>query len=216
MSVRIAKYVSGLVLLGAFTFAGASVATAQDMVHVHMGHVSEAWGDTPDGAGFLPTALAEAEIAQFHANLGAQKPDNLEWMQTHAMHVLNAIDPGMMANGPGLGYGVTAASAGVAKHIGIAAMTEGASENVTVHAPHVSEPANNAIAWVGEMSALVESIQAATSADEAAGASAELLVLANQLLDGADANGDGEISWQEGGLRVAELHMRIMRDGEEL
>ena len=68
-------------------------AMAKNMAHVHMGHVTDSWGDTPNEMGLLPTAIAEAEIAVQHAGFAADQLDNLEWMQTHAKHVLHAVDP---------------------------------------------------------------------------------------------------------------------------
>ncbi len=59
-----------------------------------------AWGDTPMGAGLLPTAIAAARIAATHAGLAARQPTNLEYMKTHAGHVLNAIDPTLSKDSP--------------------------------------------------------------------------------------------------------------------
>ena len=58
----------------------------------------------------------------------------------------------------------------------------------------------------------------ATSADEAAGLVAELNTLAQALLSGVDANGDGRTGWQEGegGLEVAETHGNLMKNAEGL
>ncbi len=218
MPVNAIKFFSKLAIIGVIATAGVSAAQAQSMSQVHMNHVSESWGDTPNEAGLLPTAIAEAEIAVFHANLAAQQLDNLDWMKTHAIHVMNAIDPSMAMEGPGLGYGVKQAAAGVAKHITIAAGEDDASENVKIHAVHISTSANNTLARVAEMIKNIETIQAATTAAAAAPAAEELAKHANQLLEGDDANGDGEISWEEGegGLRTAEKHMNIMRAGEDM
>ncbi|MDX1541362.1 MAG: hypothetical protein R3349_08145, partial [Geminicoccaceae bacterium] len=109
---------------------------AHGEAHAHMGHVSDAWEDTPDGMGFLPTARAEAEIAAEHAALAARQPDDLEWMQMHAAHVVHALDPSTEAAGPGLGYGVKPAAQGAAKHIVFASEAEDASDNVKLHAEH--------------------------------------------------------------------------------
>ncbi|MFV2003508.1 MAG: hypothetical protein ACC619_11070, partial [Paracoccaceae bacterium] len=185
---------------------------------VHMGHVTEGWFDTPDGIGLLPTAIAEAEIAITHANLAAQQPDNLDWMKAHSLHVLQAVDASAVMEGPALGFGVGMGGGGVAKHIGLAAEAEGATENIKAHAVHVASAAKNTSARVAEIIANVAAIQAATSAAEAAPIVAQMQQHADQLLNGADANGDGDIGWQEGegGLLVAAAHMQFMRDGENL
>ena len=194
------------------------VIAADTMAHTHMEHVSRAWGDTPDNMGFLPTAIEEAKIALFHANLAAQKPDNLEWMKTHALHVLNAIDPSLMQKGPGLGYGVKAAAAGIVKHIELAAASDDASDNVKTHAVHVATTARNTLDRVTEMVASINAIEAATSADQARPEVEALLARAQQLMDGRDANGDGDITWvqAEGGLQNSLKHMTIMINSEDM
>lgn len=186
--------------------------------HAHMGHVTDSWGDTPDEMGLLPTAIAEAEIAVTHAGFAADQLDNLEWMKTHAKHVLHAVDASAIEAGPGLGYGVKNAASGVAKHIGFAAGSDAATENVKLHAVHVATSANNTVARVDEIVQYVAQVLAASTAAEAAPAAKQMLRHARQLLDGRDANGDGNVSWKqdEGGLRASEKHMGFMRAGENL
>jgi hypothetical protein len=193
-------------------------AMAKNMAHVHMGHVTDSWGDTPDEMGLLPTAIAEAEIAVQHAGFAAEQLDNLEWMQTHAKHVLHAVDPSAIAEGPGLGYGVKNAAGGVAKHIGFAAESDAATENVKLHAVHVATSADNTLWRVDEVARYAWQVLAASTAAEAAPAAKQMLRHATQLLDGRDANGDGNVTWQqdEGGLRASEEHMGFMRAGENL
>ena len=55
-----------------------------------------------------------------------------------------------------------------------------------------------------------------TSADDAASLVAELDGLAQALLSGVDANGDGRTGWQEGegGLEVAQTHGNLMKQAE--
>ncbi len=218
MFMTIRNRIASIVIMAAVVAGGAAMAQAQNMAQVHMGHVTEGWKDTPEGRGLLPTAIAEAEIALKHAGLMMQQPDNLEWLKTHAGHVLHAIDPGAIEGGPGLGYGVLAAAAGTAKHIGLAAASEDASDNVKLHATHVAASANNTVDRVAEMKALIEKIMAATSASEAAAEAKKLQEHARQLLEGRDANGDGTVGWQkgEGGLNTAAKHMELMRKGEGL
>ena len=191
---------------------------AKNMAHVHMGHVGDSWGDTPDEMGLLPTAIAEAEIAVQHAGFAADQLDNLEWMKTHANHVLHAVDPNAIEAGPGLGYGVGNAASGVTKHIGFAAESDATTENVNLHAVHVAASADNTVARVDEIVQYVAQVQAASTAAEAAPATKQLLRHAKQLLDGRDANGDGKVSWKldEGGLKASDKHMGFMRAGENL
>ena len=193
-----------------------NLAAAENMSHAHMGHVMDGWGDTPDGKGLLPTAIAEAEIAIQHAGFAANKPGDLKWMQTHTRHVLHAIDPAIEASGPGLGYSVVAGAAGAAAHINYAAESDGASDNVRTHAEHVATASQNAVARAAEIVALGKEVLSAGSAADAAERVTQVVMLSEQLLTGEDGDGDGKISWQEGGLDVAKAHMGYMAKGEGL
>jgi hypothetical protein len=173
------------------------------------------FGDTPDNAGLLRTAAAEATIAENHARLGARTPDDLTMMQTHAGHVLHALDPTVVTSGPGQGYGVKKAATGVVSHIELAAAAEGASAAVKLHAGHVATSARNTVNRVDEIVALAQRIQAATSAADAAALFSQMVPLTQHLMAGADGNGDGRITWEEGegGLQQAEDHVMLLLRG---
>ncbi len=217
------RVLAGLTI-AALLAAGAQAVTTQEadaaskMSHAHMGHVMTAWKDAPNGMGFLPTAVAEAETAVKHANLVMQKPGDLAWMKLHTRHVFNALDPAMEAKGPGLGYGVINAANGAIKHINIAAKTEDASKNVRTHATHVATSAQNTVSRANQILAVGKKILGASTASDAAEHGGKLLILADQLLAGADADGNGKISWSEneGGLNTAAKHMMLMAKGENM
>ena len=206
----------GLAISALAVSATTGTAFAAKKSQAHMGHVSKSWNDTPGKAGLLPTAVEEAKIAAFHASAAAKKSDNLKWMQTHARHVINAVDPSVEAKGPGKGYGVLKAAAGAAKHIGIAAKQGDASDNVKTHAVHVGASAQNTVDRAKSIIATAQKILAATTAKAAAPLVKQMAKVAGQLQAGFDANGDGKIGWQkgEGGLGVATKHMGIMFKGE--
>lgn len=183
---------------------------------VHIGHVVNGFGDTPNRQGLLTTAMAEARIAAQHATLAMRQPGNLEYMKTHAGHVINAIDPTLVAAGPGLKYGLRKAALGVATHIELAAGAQGASPNVIAHSRHVAMSARNTVARADQLLALAQKVQTATSATEAAALVSQMASLADQLIAGADANADGKITWEqgEGGLQQCDEHMTLMLAGE--
>ena len=189
---------------------------AKNMSHMHMGHVLTSWQDTPEKKGLLPIARAEAEIAITHAGLAAKKPGDLAWMQMHTKHVLHAVDASKIKTGPGLGYGVRKAAQGVVKHINLAANSADASDNVKQHAVHVSASANNTDKRAAEMVKLVDKILQAQTAGQAVAYVSRMNEVAQQLIDGEDANGDGQITWHEGegGLAVVEKHMAAMAKAE--
>ena len=193
-------------------------APAANPAHTHIGHVMTSWRDTPNMVGFLPAAVADAKVAATHAGLAAKTPDNLQSAKLHAGHVLNALDPTLVAQGPGSGYGVKKAAAGALLHIGNAAKAEGASANVKTHTTHVSASLEDVVKWTDEAIATAQKIQAATSAAEASKLIAELAAQTAAISDGLDANKDGNIGWQagEGGLAQAQTHMALMMKGEGL
>jgi hypothetical protein len=179
-------------------------------VGLHIGHVVNGFGDTPGLQGLLPTAMAEARIAAQHATLAAAQPTNLPYMKTHAGHVIHALDPKLIAAGPGLGYGLKRAATQVAIHIELAAAAQGASPTVVTHSKHVATAARNTTARAEQLLALAQKVQAATSATEAAALVSQMVSLADQLIAGADTNGDGRITVEEGGLQLADEHVKLM------
>jgi hypothetical protein len=183
-------------------------------VGTHIGHVLNAFGDTPNGQGLLPTATSDARVAAQHATLAARNPANLDAMKLHAGHVINALDPTIVPAGPGSGYGVKKAATGVATHIDLAAKAPGASANVIMHANHVATCSKNTVQRADALIALAKQVQAATDAGAAAALVNQMIPLAQQLMAGVDTNGDGRITWEEGGLQQAEEHMTLMLAGE--
>jgi hypothetical protein len=205
----------GCILVGIALLAGAAAGQG-NMVQTHIGHVMTSMNGTPNQQGLLPTAFAEAKVAAQHAALAAKAPDNLDSMKLHAGHVLHAVDPSVEAKGPGLGYGVKRAAAGVATHIELAAKSEGASANVKTHSAHVSAAANEVVKRADALLAVAQKIRAAASAADAAPLVAQLTTLAQELASGTDANKDGRVNWGpgEGGLQQAQQHMELLIKGE--
>ena len=208
--LRIAVFAAALALGAAPVFAQSETAS-----HIHIGHVMKSWSQTPDGAGLLAAAMADAETARAHAGYALGDPEDLAAMKMHAGHVLQAVAPEGAVQ-VGSGFGVARAAQGVATHIGLAAKAEGASDNVKLHAAHVASCAQNTLARVAAIRERVAQIEAADSAAAARPYAEQMLALTQALIDGVDANGDGNIGWQEGegGLAVAKLHMGLMMAGE--
>jgi hypothetical protein len=198
-----------LLMFGAWGVALAGQgATAQ----THIGHVLDSFNGTPMNMGLLPTAMAEAKTAAQHAGLAA-KATTLAMVQTHAGHVINAIDPTIVAQGPGLGYGLKKAAQGVAQHAGLAAMAADANAMVKMHSMHVTTAANNVVAMADGIVAIAQKIRMSTSFEEAQKLAMEMQTKAEQLTTGVDADNNGQISWNtpEGGLNQAQQHMGFMK-----
>jgi len=209
------KLVYGAALAFAVALSGTAIAQQKES-HVHMDHVLKAWNDTPDQKGFLETSQAEAAIALQHIKLAVAKPGDLGNIKLHAAHVIHALDPSVIAKGPGLGYGVKKAAAGMAAHIGFAAKAGDASGNVKLHAVHVSTSANNVVQWAGEAVALAQGVNGQSSAASALAEAKKVRGFLDRIVEGFDANKDGTTSWQkgEGGLAQAGQHMGFMSQGE--
>ena len=208
----------GIVGLALALVAVAGVQQAAAQAHNHIGHVADQWNDTPEMAGLLPTAIAEARVAAQHAEFAARDTSDLDAMKRHTTHVLHAVDPTQIENGPGAGYGVKQAAEGAAKHIMAAANSDDASGAVKAHAEHVATSARNAVSRADEIVMLAQRIDMATSAGDAGPLVSQLNDLAQALLAGVDANNDGNVGWQEGegGLEVAETHLNLMKQAEGL
>jgi hypothetical protein len=184
-------------------------------VGVHVGHIMNGFNDTPNGQGLLPVAMAEARIAAQHAQLALRAPTNLDGLKLHAGHVIHAIDPTVVTMGPGQGYGLKKAAANVVTHIELAAKTPGAAAGVATHSTHVATSGRNVGKRADQILALAKQVQAATTADAAAALMGQISSLAEQLTVGADANGDGRVTWQdgEGGLQHVDEHVRLLVGG---
>lgn len=186
--------------------------------HVHLRHVSVQFRGTPDGAGLLPTAIAEAEIALQHATLAARDPEDLDGIRRHAGHVLHAFAPDRVERGPGLGYGVTLAAERAAHYVELAMTAEGGGEALSTHGPHVVTAARNALATTERAVELAAALLDEEDVDAAANQLEELVSLCDAIVNGVDANGDGRVGWQqgEGGLAQAAQHLELLRRGEGL
>jgi hypothetical protein len=185
-------------------------------VGAHIGHVINSFSDAPDGMGLLPAAMAEARIAAQHATLAARDLNNLVSMQTHAAHVLHALDPTLVPVGPGRGYGMKKAANAAASHIELAAKAQGASPNVVNHSNHVATASRAAVERADQIIALANQVQAAKTAAEASPLIGQIVSLSDQLIKGADANADGKITWEkgEGGLQQADEHLKLLLAAE--
>lgn len=216
MRGRVAMIGTSIALAGALALPSGGVEAQANPSHTHIGHVLNGFPAAPEGRGLLPTALAEADVAIQHAGLALRDPANLQALQLHAGHVLHAVDPTQATSGPGLGFGVKQAAQAVAQHIGLAASSQGASQNVQTHAMHVGASARTVVARADEIVALARRVQAATAAAEASTLMTQIQTLAQQVKAGRDADGNGQIGWQEGegGLDQVTQHMGLLTRAE--
>ena len=214
---------------------GAWAQTPANLAHAHIGHVMSGWKDTPDMKGFLPTAIADAQVAMEQVER-ADLEGRINDFWLYGGYVLNALDPGAETQAllkaayarlpttyvkieiPGTGYGIKRAVAGALQHVQLAAKSEGASENVKTHAAHVIASLENVAKWTDEAIATTRKLLDAKDVGSGQVLVDELTAQIGQIAIGTDANGDGQTGWQtgEGGLRQANTHMRLMMKAEGL
>ena len=183
----------------------------------HIGHVAVGFSGAPGGRGLAATASAEVGTALLHANFTAGDLGDLAAMQRHAGHVLHLLEPAEGGTGPGLGFGVIPAVEEVARHMARAASAAGASENVRTHTEHVTAIADGLLANAREAAAVARQLQSATSIRRAAPLVAHLRLLAYQITEGRDLNGDGQLSFAgEAGMQQLEAHLYLLLEGAGL
>lgn len=217
MQIRLGD-IAALSVVLPIAFSGTTLVAQQTgPVHTHVAHVSTGFNGAPDGKGLAATASAELGIAMLHANFAAGDLSNLAAMQRHAGHVLHLLDPAEGSSGPGRGLGVVSATEGVARHIGLAASSPGASGNVRTHAEHITMIANTVVGRGEEAVAVAQRLQAAPSIRRASPLVAQLRLLTYQMTEGSDLNGDGQLSLEgEAGLQQLEAHIYLLLEGEGL
>jgi hypothetical protein len=222
---------AGAVFASATPFAQAPANPA----HAHIAHVMTSWKDTPGMKGFLPTAIADTQVAMEQVER-ADLEGRINDFWLYGGYVLNALDPGAETDAllkktyarlpttyvkidvPGTGYGIKRAVSGALQHVQLAAKSEGASDNVKTHAAHVSASLENVAKWTDEAIATARKLLEAKDVGGGQVLIDELTYLVGQIAIGTDANGDGQTGWEtgEGGLRQANSHMRLMMKAEGL
>lgn len=203
--------------------------------NAHIGHVMTSWTDTPGARGFLPTALADAQVAMDEMER-ADLEGRINDFILYGGYVLHALDASPETDAllktayarlpttyvkveiPGSGYGVKRAVAGALQHVQLAAKSDGASDNVKSHAAHVTASLENVSKWTDQAAAAARKLLAAKDAADGQPIVDDLTELVGFIMNGSDANNDGQVGWQsgEGGLRQAQTHMRLMMKGEGL
>ena len=152
-------------LVGALLWTATTLAQAPaNASHTHIAHIMTSWTDTPGMKGFLPTAIADAQVAMEEVER-ADLEGRINDFWLYGGYVLNALDPGAETNAllktayarlptnyvkievPGTGYGIKRAVAGALQHVQLAAKSDGASDNVKTHAAHVIASLENVAKW---------------------------------------------------------------------
>lgn len=185
----------------------------------------------PTRQGYAAGLRVQTDELLRHARLAAasQQAGDLAGVRRHAEHVYNLtagsrdgsfgdLNGDGRSQNPGDGFGLlpNGDQAGYIAAVSDAAQAAAAAPDATravqVHAGHVTVSAENMLGWASEARDVALRLTQAPDAASAAGDTARLVALAQQVQRGADANGDGEIApvAGEGGGIVAYEHAQFM------
>jgi hypothetical protein len=140
--------------------------------------------------------------------LGDQNPDYKDWNGND-----NIDDPsdgyGLLLNGSNGGY-----IQGTFSHANLSLTSPDATENMLTHGEHVKIAADNLSIWTPQLRDQLIAVLAATSLTDAEEPIRQAVVLANQIHNGVDINGNENIEPipGEGGSTTAYEHSYYMAD----
>lgn len=161
--------------------------------HVHVGHAMTAWRDTPNEQGLFITAEQEGTIAVEHAQYAIENSHDISLLKMHIKHVQHAMDPDIVKEGPGLGYGFIKALNAARDHILFAADSRDASDNIKSSAQLWSKNVDTIIERSNLVVALSKEVLKSNSHEEVMVLADEIKLLTQQNLYGYDSDADGTI-----------------------
>lgn len=167
--------------------------------------------------GLFDVARTEAAIARRHTQAALRETD-LATMKTQVAAAVNAIDPGLVASGPGLGTGLRPALLEAVDQLLAVQRAQPQDPDVALRATAASVAGQTALMRTDEALQEARDALAAQSTSEAIPALVRLDTLLARVVAGQDADGDGEIGWNlgEGGIQQAWSFTRQMAIAEGL
>lgn len=179
--------------------------------------------DAPAGLGYAIAARRQAEELLRHVEFvrTAHALLSIADAQRHAEHVVNILageqgaafgdlDGAHGVQNPGDGFGILPYIAAIAETAAAAANAPDSNSAIQLHAAHVEMAAANARTWAEAAQQAAQHILAAGSVGDIGPQVETLATFSALLLNGQDANGDGEIAPSEGGLFTAYQHAQYM------
>lgn len=168
--------------------------------------------------GLFDVARTEAAIAQRHTKAALRETDLAE-MKSQVAAAVHAIDPGLVARGPGLGTGLRPALQATADRLLAAQLAQSAPEaDAALRATAASVAAQTALMRTDDALREARDALAAQSTSQAIPSLVRLDDLLTRITQGQDTDGNGEITWNqgEGGLQQAWSFTREMAIAEGL
>jgi hypothetical protein len=168
------------------------------IAHVHVGHALSGVHVTPGQAGYLLVAEERAAVVRELA----QKAATATTLPQIKTEVAAAVTATVSDDAFGLRHSLVQAS----NHITFAATSDDASANIRASAPQFANDIVRVVARCELIGLLGKDVESTTNVQEAQTLAAEIARLAQQNLDGEDADGDGVV-----GSKPAEYGMKQLR-----
>jgi hypothetical protein len=182
---------------------------APAIAHVHIGHATTGWQDTPGKQGLFVIAEEDADVAADQARRAVESGGDPQALKVHVASAGHALDPGAYAEGQGSGYGFLKALAGAKDHILYAAESKDASENVRASAPVWAGQVDQVLEQGQLASALALEIAQMQSTPDARLLAEELAAITLQIRDGEDLDASGVIGDSPGELGMRQLRAEL-------
>jgi hypothetical protein len=188
---------------------------ADNSVATHLDRIFTQAPGTPGGMGYLPLARAEAAIAREQVRAAQADSGDLAKVKARVAAAVNAIDPGLVGFGPGLGFGLREALRRMIGEVSAALLSAPTNANVTVQAAPVTVALQTALLRTDDA---IECARQVLAAADVAAAERPLRRLA-ELLDEVEAGHKETVSalpWSQGagGLDTAEAFLNQIAIGE--
>ena len=178
--------------------ASGCVSRPPTIAHVHVGHALSGVHVTPGQAGYLLVAEERAAVVRELA----QKATTATSLPQIKTEVAAAVTATVSDDAFGLRHSLVQAS----NHITFAATSDDASANIRASAPQFANDIVRVVARCELIGLLGKDVESTTNVQEAQTLAAEIARLAQQNLDGEDADGDGVV-----GSKPAEYGMKQLR-----
>ncbi len=178
---------------------------APTIAHVHVGHALTGWHDTPGKEGLFVVAEKQAEKALSAAQSATQRSDDIDVVKADIALAVEATNSTSRTADVKPRYGVKQALNGAVNHIGFAAYSEDASENVKIAAEAFASNSTTVLDRCDLITALGRDIGTASSMDEASALAEEVLNLSRANVYGEDSDGDGFVGSNPGEYGLMQL-----------
>ncbi|MBP5856955.1 hypothetical protein KAJ83_08040 [Marivibrio halodurans] len=227
-AVRRAALAAPIALVAALTVVGTPVLAAADgeatrsasdeeRARLALAHLGVDWPEAGFDGGLIDIAARETAIADREIARALEARDITE-QRARVAAALNAINPRVVPEGPGLGYGAIRAARDAtseAYRIGLLVMPGGVLEE---QSSALATIFTNLSTWGRDVAILLREASRAETPEMARPALEQAKALTTTMIDGRDGNGDGSVgtAFGEGGLEQGRAAYRAMLQAENM